>query len=234
MKICQNCQRENKGRYAHLCATCYSKKCLLSHSQKPCLVCLKTYLGFGKICQSCTRKIREENSKGVKCSNCLRTHLRIKNKSLILCTTCHRKKLEKEIDGYREKRILYNRQSHRKYRGKEPFGPLRKRAAGEGHINKQGYKIVARVGHPNANALYGAIAEHIWVMSEHLSRPLRKGETVHHKNGIRDDNRIENLELWHKSQPPGQRVIDKIDWAKRFLEEYGFKVDSGDNCLVKL
>ena len=41
-----------------------------------------------------------------------------------------------------------------------------------------------------------------------------------HINGIRDDNRTENLELWSTSQPCGQRVKDKIEWAKEILETY--------------
>lgn len=62
--------------------------------------------------------------------------------------------------------------------------------------------------------------EHRYVMSQHLGRELYSHEQVHHKNGIRTDNRIENLELWSKSQPYGQRVIDKINHAKYILNLY--------------
>jgi hypothetical protein len=64
------------------------------------------------------------------------------------------------------------------------------------------------------------IYEHILVLSTVLGRPLRKNESPHHKNGIRDDNRPENLELWHRGQPAGQRVSDKVAWAKWFLSVY--------------
>lgn len=57
-------------------------------------------------------------------------------------------------------------------------------------------------------------------MERHLGRKLQKGENVHHKNGMRDDNRIENLELWSTSQPSGQRLTDKMRWVYDMLDRY--------------
>jgi hypothetical protein len=65
------------------------------------------------------------------------------------------------------------------------------------------------------------IWQHRYILEKRLNRKLFNHENVHHKNGIRDDNRLENLELWSKSQPAGQRVSDKIEWCKWFLEQYG-------------
>lgn len=64
------------------------------------------------------------------------------------------------------------------------------------------------------------VQEHRIIMEQMLGRELFTDENVHHINGVRDDNRPENLELWSTSQPQGQRVGDKILWAVEMLARY--------------
>jgi hypothetical protein len=91
---------------------------------------------------------------------------------------------------------------------------------GKGWITGEGYRWMRAADHPNAGK-NGTLGEHVFVMSQVLGRPLLKGENVHHKNGVRDDNRPENLELWVTSQPSGQRPEDLCEWAKEILRRYG-------------
>jgi hypothetical protein len=84
-----------------------------------------------------------------------------------------------------------------------------------------GYRYVPVAEHERSladGALY--LAEHRLVLARRLGRPLKEEESVHHRNGDRLDNRLENLELWSSAQPAGQRVSDKIIWAVALLTRY--------------
>lgn len=86
------------------------------------------------------------------------------------------------------------------------------------HTHKSGY--VLRKQWDPEKRIYFVERQHRYVMEQHLGRKLLPHEEVHHLNGQRGDNRIENLELWSTSQPKGQRVQDKTAWALEWLRDY--------------
>jgi hypothetical protein len=84
-----------------------------------------------------------------------------------------------------------------------------------GYVHR-GYRVLTVAGVP--------VPEHRLVMEQSLGRKLLDRETVHHRDGNRLNNAIENLELWSNRHSKGQRVDEKIAHYKSFLQEHGVDV----------
>lgn len=102
----------------------------------------------------------------------------------------------------------------------------RERRGATKHINHPLLTIQKDIGGYSRIKIYEGkgpkdwVKHHRYVMEQYLGRELKEFENVHHKNGVRDDNRIENLELWITKQPKGQRPEDLIEYAEWILKTY--------------
>lgn len=135
----------------------------------------------------------------------------------------------RRVDGELMK-FKYRHQS----KGKESF-----RWNGGRYVDQKGYVRLHIPTHPNCNK-NGYVFEHIKVMTEHLGRPLKKGEEVHHINEITGDNRLENLELLTKSQHAKKhwngndfRLGKHQDTSSRICHECGSKTTEMYKSLGK-
>lgn len=77
------------------------------------------------------------------------------------------------------------------------YGNRREKCAawkGGKRLSNYGYVLLFEPEHPNARS-DGYVLEHRFVMSEHLGRPLKDDEVIHHKDGNKQNNDIKNLEI---------------------------------------
>lgn len=160
-----------------------------------------------KICTECGRKLVVGDRHNL-CTSCRFSKYREstcacgskKQKNSKSCIRCHNSSSKKSVIA-----------------GKEP----------KRYKSSQGYITMFVPDHPRNKR--HIVQEHILVMEEYLGRYLVAGETVHHINGIRDDNRLENLELWVRPQPSGIRAIDAYKHAKEIINRYDNLYGSNNN-----
>lgn len=113
----------------------------------------------------------------------------------------------------------------KRYCSRECAGIARRRKPGERYVDKQGYAHITTTDGRS-------VREHVHVMEQVIGRPLVRGETPHHMNLVRDDNRPENLELWLTHQPSGARVDDLIPHWIEMLDRYADRLDVSQRAVL--
>jgi hypothetical protein len=173
-------------------------------------------MAFSKTCAHCKDRFQTNFSEANYCSrSCAASGRKRTNKQISRkCLTCEK---EFSVPPCRLKAKRRTKHGHNVASFcSRPCGyAYDRRQSTHRSVHPSGYVFVnIPKGHPLYTERKGrgvrnyVMREHRLVMEKHLGRYLLPNETVHHKNGKRSDNRIENLELWVKAQPSGQRVSD--------------------------
>lgn len=125
--------------------------------------------------------------------------------------TTHKRKWKWSI---KSRKNQSNRLKTRWKKGGDLFKLKQLHSEGKGKLNGNwkggksktywGYISIWCPNHPHAQQ-NGRVSEHRLVMEKKLGRYLTSKELVHHKNGIKNDNRIRNLELITRNQHIGKR-----------------------------
>ena len=204
------------------CNTCDRRYRPTNGRQRHCPKCGRR--GGIKTCEVCTRRFKQKpNTSGRFCSvRCYGKHCKLKRTAN--CVTCG-KSFVRPANNPQQK-CCSNECADDLRRKPKPNcarcgKPCKKRGRTYCSSSCSGKVVRPRGGtaaidtkSPAGNGYIRIKTEHGWkmehreVMEQVLSRSLEDHERVHHRNGVRDDNRPDNLELWKVKDPPGVRAAD--------------------------
>lgn len=205
MRQCKRCSKELLARQRKYC----SRDCWFIDLERLDEI----------VCPNCSRQFKPRASVDKFCSRKCSDEGRTKKTlaKTLVCLYCDNKLSKQQVES---RNSFCTRSCAKRYVSRERSydNPYHKK------IDDNGY-VRLYFGTVDGQLIQRNILEHRWIMEQFLGRPLEKHENVHHKNGVRNDNSLSNLELWSKSQPAGQRVVDKVVWAKQILEMYEDYVD---------
>jgi hypothetical protein len=134
-------------------------------------------------------------------------------------------------EGPGQKGVFCSRACAVKGRQKNTYNNTTRRRTATYQYHRRGYVMAYAPDHPSVQerikrgSRHYYVMEHRLVMEQALGRYLHPWENVHHKNGVRHDNRLENLEVWVKAQPAGQtnEYLDYVLILLRQLREAGIR-----------
>lgn len=180
---CENCNKPVAAQGKRFCST----TCWYAFTKKrrtvPCEVCQTLFERKSKTTRTCS----------VECGNQLK-----RSDRNVVCQTC-----ETIFERPHGKMQLFCSRS---------CAQTNRVRNGE-FVREEGFKYTSAAGYITVKHQGAWVQQHRLVVEEKIGRKLLPSERVHHINGIRDDNRPENLELWlvkgnSKKDPAGQRQSD--------------------------